>query len=47
MYSVSVAFCLSASAAYAHAIVGDRIFPTTLAIDDPGVSDEMNTQVIR
>jgi len=42
-----VAFCLSASAAYAHAIVGDRIFPATLAIDDPGVSDEMNTQISR
>lgn len=27
--------------AYPHAICGDRIFPATLAIDDPGVSDEL------
>ena len=27
--------------ARAHAIAGDRIFPATLAIDDPGVSDEL------
>lgn len=27
--------------AQAHAIAGDRIFPATLAIDDPGVSDEL------
>ncbi|MBV9568962.1 MAG: hypothetical protein JO172_12560, partial [Hyphomicrobiales bacterium] len=25
-----------------HAIVGDRIFPVTLAIDDPGVADEVS-----
>ena len=25
-----------------HAIVGDRVFPATLIIDDPGVSDEMS-----
>jgi len=43
----SAAFCSSASTAYAHAVVGDRIFPATMAIDDPGVSDEMNTQVNR
>jgi hypothetical protein len=27
--------------ASAHAIAGDRVFPATIAIDDPGVSDEM------
>jgi len=27
--------------AEAHAVAGDRVFPATLAIDDPGVSDEM------
>ena len=27
--------------AYPHAICGDRIFPATLAIDDPGVGDEL------
>ena len=28
--------------AFAHAIVGDRLFPGTLAIDDPGVTDEVS-----
>ena len=28
--------------AFAHAIVGDRLFPVTLAIDDPGVADEVS-----
>jgi hypothetical protein len=27
--------------AYPHAVCGDRIFPATLAIDDPGVGDEL------
>src|ERR1700719_1838367 len=27
--------------AYSHAVCGDRIFPATLAIDDPGVTDEL------
>jgi hypothetical protein len=27
--------------AFAHAIAGDRIFPATLGIDDPGVGDEL------
>jgi len=27
--------------AYPHAVCGDRIFPATLAIDDPGVTDEL------
>jgi hypothetical protein len=37
--------CLAgASAASAHSIVGDRVFPATLAVDDPGVSDEFNAQ---
>lgn len=30
--------------AHAHAIAGDRIFPATMSIDDPGVSDEFNVQ---
>ena len=29
------------SPAFAHAVCGDRIFPATLAIDDPGVGDEV------
>jgi hypothetical protein len=31
-----------AGAAISHAIVGDRVFPVTLAIDDPGVADELS-----
>ena len=27
--------------AFAHSVCGDRIFPATLAIDDPGVNDEL------
>jgi len=27
---------------FPHAIVGDRVFPVTLAIDDPGVADEVS-----
>src|SRR5665213_616937 len=35
-----LAFALITSA-YAHEIVGNRMFPATLAIDDPGVADEL------
>jgi hypothetical protein len=31
-----------ASQAQAHTIVGNRLFPATLAIDDPGVNDELS-----
>lgn len=31
----------SASFAYAHEVVGNRFFPATLAIDDPGFNDEL------
>ncbi|KVG51749.1 hypothetical protein WJ33_11055 [Burkholderia ubonensis] len=35
--------CLAASTtASAHAVVGDRVFPATMAVDDPGVGDEFN-----
>ncbi len=33
-------------AAYAHAVCGDRIFPATLAIDDPGVTDELTLPAV-
>ncbi|WP_296660512.1 transporter [Paraburkholderia sp.] len=37
--------CMAGSpAAYAHAVVGDRVFPATMAVDDPGVGDEFNMQ---
>lgn len=32
------------SLASAHAIAGDRVFPSTMAVDDPGVGDEANLQ---
>jgi hypothetical protein len=28
----------------AHAIAGNRVFPATMAVDDPGVGDELNTE---
>jgi hypothetical protein len=31
---------LARSPAHAHAIAGDRVFPVTLTLDDPGVADE-------
>lgn len=41
--SLASALCvLLAGQAHAHAIVGDRVFPATLEIDDPGVNDELN-----
>ena len=36
-----VAAALWISPAFAHAVCGDRIFPATLGIDDPGVGDEL------
>ena len=37
--------CFAAStAASAHSIVGDRIFPSTMTVDDPGVSDEFDAK---
>ncbi|TDN62022.1 hypothetical protein [Paraburkholderia sp. BL10I2N1] len=36
------ALLLLPSLATAHAIAGDRVFPSTLAVDDPGVGDEVN-----
>jgi hypothetical protein len=34
------------SAAQAHVVCGDRVFPTTLTMDDPGVSDEVSLPTI-
>lgn len=36
--------CCFPAAARAHAIAGDRVFPATMAIDDPGVGDEIDFQ---
>ncbi len=38
---LGAAAALWLSPAFAHAVCGDRIFPATLAIDDPGVGDEL------
>ncbi len=47
--STAAIFSVAASAllvipslATAHAIAGDRVFPATMAVDDPGVGDEAN-----
>jgi hypothetical protein len=37
----AAAIAASSSIAHAHEIVGNRFFPATLAIDDPGVNDEV------
>jgi len=41
MLAACAALLAGAPAAYAHTIVGDRVFPATLTIDDPGVNDEL------
>ena len=39
---IAVLFAVSAAqTAQAHAIAGDRVFPVTLTLDDPGVADEV------
>ena len=38
---------LGTAAAHAHAVCGDRIFPATLAIDDPGVTDELTVPTVQ
>jgi hypothetical protein len=45
----AVALCMLAPSllsfnAAAHAVVGNRVFPTTPAVDDPGVGDEVNVE---
>jgi len=40
--AVASALLLFSSPATAHAIAGDRVFPSTMAVDDPGVGDEAN-----
>ncbi|RQH06559.1 hypothetical protein [Paraburkholderia dinghuensis] len=38
----ATALLLASSPATAHAVAGDRVFPSTMAVDDPGVGDEAN-----
>jgi hypothetical protein len=42
--SAAILSFLTPSAATAHAVAGDRIFPSTMAVDDPGVGDEANLE---
>lgn len=42
--SFSIPLLLAAQQAHAHAVAGDRVFPSTMAVDDPGVGDEANLQ---
>jgi hypothetical protein len=43
---VALAALSGAGPAAAHAVVGNRFFPATLATDDPGVADELSLPVI-
>jgi hypothetical protein len=38
----AAAFFIGANPAFPHVVVGDRFFPATLLIDDPGVNDELS-----
>ena len=41
-----VVILMTRTAAQAHVVCGDRVFPTTLTMDDPGVSDEVSLPTI-
>lgn len=41
---ISFLILLVPSLAAAHAVAGDRVFPSTMSVDDPGVGDEANLQ---
>ncbi|WP_250475371.1 copper resistance protein B [Caballeronia sp. GAFFF1] len=42
--AIAAALFLLPAVAGAHSVAGDRIFPSTMAVDDPGVGDEANLQ---
>ncbi|WGS51785.1 hypothetical protein LFL96_08730 [Paraburkholderia sp. D15] len=42
--TLAIACLCASSLAHAHAIAGDRVFPATMAVDDPGVGDEADFQ---
>lgn len=44
--SFSLFIFLTRSAAQAHVVCGNRVFPTTLTMDDPGVSDEFSLPTV-
>jgi hypothetical protein len=44
--ALGVLAAVPAGPAWAHAVCGDRVFPATLVMDDPGVSDELSLPTI-
>jgi hypothetical protein len=42
--AIAAVMLLMPAVAGAHSVAGDRIFPSTMAVDDPGVGDEANLQ---
>jgi hypothetical protein len=44
LMAAATACSLVPSFAFAHAVAGDRVFPSTMSVDDPGVGDEANFQ---
>jgi len=45
--ALAVALPSAASTARAHAVCGDRVFPATLVMDDPGVGDELSLPTVQ
>ena len=45
--AAAAALACSLSQAHAHAVCGDRAFPATLTMDDPGVGDELSLPTIQ
>jgi hypothetical protein len=46
LLAVAACMLMMRSAAEAHVVCGDRVFPTTLTMDDPGVSDEVSLPTV-
>jgi len=44
--ALAVSTLISHTAAQAHVVCGDRVFPTTLTLDDPGTSNELSLPTI-
>lgn len=44
MMGAATTLFMTPSTVFAHAVAGDRVFPSTMAVDDPGVGDEANIQ---
>lgn len=46
LLTITALIFVTHSPALAHVVCGDRVFPTTLTLDDPGVSDELSLPTI-